>query len=137
MGDNSDIPNEICDGITNNPARLFTIIRQAILDLDRQATDANSTHTFSAFSDGGDMKISMNETSNGNPLLGSILMESSEQQLLTSSKASEEGDDSDLASEVASSASPTGKASGKSSGSKPGGGSSGKGQFKKVQAKLL
>jgi hypothetical protein len=157
MANASDIPNEMCNSVENAATkdRLFSIIRKAILDLDRQTTNTLGTHTFSAFDDGGgsdvmhissDVGLLPSGTGNiavpsdsSNPVLGSILLESSEQQLASSGRtvvpSADEGEDSDLVSEAASSTSPTGKA-GKSAGGKSGA-SSGKGQFKKVQAKLL
>ncbi len=75
-----------------------------------------------------------------NPLLGSILLDSSEHHLISSSRGSallESGEDGGMSSLSGESSPSAHQTSGKQQSSKSGSSSGSKGQFKKVQAKML
>jgi hypothetical protein len=147
----TDLMYEILQAITDaaRTTRTFDIIRKAVYDLDRQTTADQSTHTASAFEPGdgdgsgsseGILHISADAAAAGESKtqqasslsLGSILLDSSEQ---LSGGTGEEMDAS------ATSPTPSDKQTQQQQGKQRSGASaassSAKGQFKKVQAKLL
>jgi len=156
-----EILTSMKDSASNN--QLFNVISKCITDLDEQTTVGHGTNTASSFEDGGEGSagitfvsgrmdsdvaqggsiLSEDQTSSSNPVLGTILLDSSEQQLASSIRTAgpiaEDAEGTEAASSDVLSASPTGKTgkSGGKSGGSSGSGSTSKGQFRKVQAKLL
>jgi hypothetical protein len=156
-----EILTSMKDPASNN--QLFNVISKCITDLDEQNNGVHGTDTASSFEDGGEGSagitfvsgrmdsdvaqggsiLSEDQTSSSNPVLGTILLDSSEQQLASSIRTAgpiaEDAEGMEAASSEVSSASPTGKTgkSGGKSGGSSGSGPTSKGQFRKVQAKLL